>query len=122
MTGPLRANGGVIGNVTGNVSGSSGSCTGNAATATSAGKCTGNSATATKLQTARKINGTNFDGSGDITTSKWGTARTLALSGVVSGSASVDGSGNVTITTSMSRGTSAPSGGSNGDVYIQYFN
>lgn len=55
--------------------------------------------TATKLQTARKINGTNFDGSGDITTSKWGTARTLALSGAVSGSASVDGSGNVTITT-----------------------
>lgn len=48
MTGPLYANGGVIGNVkgdlqgnvTGNVSGSSGSCTGNAVTSTSAGKCT----------------------------------------------------------------------------------
>lgn len=74
---------------------------GNAATATSAGKCTGNSATATKLATARKINGTNFDGSADITTAKWGTARTLALSGAVSGSASVDGSGNVTISTTQ---------------------
>lgn len=54
---------------------------------------------ATKLKTARKINGTNFDGTGDVTTSQWGTARTLALTGAVSGSISVDGSGNVTITT-----------------------
>lgn len=59
----------------------------------------GNSATATKFATVRKINGTNFDGSGDITTAKWGTARTIALSGAVSGSANVDGSGNVTINT-----------------------
>ena len=57
--------------------------------------------TATKLQTARQINGTNFDGTGNITTAKWGTARTIALSGAVSGSASVNGSGNVTITTSQ---------------------
>lgn len=35
--------------------------------ATTAGSCTGNAATATKLQTARKINGVNFDGSADIT-------------------------------------------------------
>ncbi len=46
--------GNITGNVTGNTSGSSGSTTGNAATATA-------------LQTARAINGTNFDGTGDIT-------------------------------------------------------
>ena len=41
-----------MGNVTGNVSGSSGSCTGNAATATTASSCSGNSATATRADTA----------------------------------------------------------------------
>lgn len=105
ITGTLAVQGGITGNltgnVTGNVSGSAGSCTGNAATATSAGTCTGNAATATKLQTARTINGTNFDGSANITTSKWGTARTIGVSGAVSGSASVDGSGNVTISTTQ---------------------
>lgn len=65
------------------------------------GNVTGNSATATKLATARQINGTNFDGSGNITTSKWGTSRNIALSGAVSGNANVDGSGNVTITTTQ---------------------
>ena len=44
-------NGPLIGNVTGNVSGSSGSCTGNAATATVANSCSGNAATATKAYT-----------------------------------------------------------------------
>jgi hypothetical protein len=39
--------GSLHGNVTGNVSGSAGSCTGNAATATTASSCTGNAATAT---------------------------------------------------------------------------
>lgn len=48
---------------------------GNAATATSASKCTGNSATTTKLA----------------------TARTIALSGAVKGSAIFDGSSNITI-------------------------
>ena len=57
----------LTGNVTGNVSGSSGSTTGNAATATTAGSCSGNAATATALQTARAINGTNFDGTAPIT-------------------------------------------------------
>ena len=105
ITGSLEVQGGITGNltgnVTGNVSGSAGSCTGNAATATSAGTCTGNAATATKLQTARTINGTNFDGSQNITTSKWGNARTIGVSGAVSGNANVDGSGNVTITTTQ---------------------
>ena len=74
-------------NITGNISGSSGSCTGNAATAT-------------KLQTARTINGTNFDGSGNITTANWGTARNISITdGTNTGSAvSVNGSGNVTLT------------------------
>ena len=75
-------------NITGNVSGSSGSCTGNASTAT-------------KLATARTINGTNFDGSAAITTSKWGVARNFSIkdsSSTNTGTAvSVDGSGNVTI-------------------------
>lgn len=56
---------------------------------------------ATKLKNARTINETNFDGTGNITTSKWGASRTLALTGAVSGSASVDGSGNVSITTTQ---------------------
>ena len=49
--------------------GAAASCTGNAATAT----------TATKLATARSINGTNFDGSGSITTATWGTARNITI-------------------------------------------
>lgn len=57
--------------------------------------------TATKLQNTRQINGTNFDGTGNITTSKWGTSRNLALSGAVSGNANIDGSGNVTINTTQ---------------------
>lgn len=51
-----------------------------ATTATTATTCTGNAATATQLKTARSINGTNFDGSGDITTAKWGTARIVTIS------------------------------------------
>ena len=65
------------------------SISGNAGTATAA----------TKLQTARTINGTAFDGTANITTSKWGTARTLSLTGAVTGSVSIDGSGNVSIVT-----------------------
>ena len=53
---------------------------------------------ATKLQTARTINGTNFNGTANITTTKWGTARNIYIrdaSQVHTGSAvSVDGSTN----------------------------
>ena len=66
---------------------------------------TGNAATATKLQTARTINGTLFDGSANIVTAYWGTARTISLSGAVTGSASVNGSQNVTITTTYQFGS-----------------
>ena len=47
---------------------------------------------AAKLQTARTINGTSFDGSANITTANWGTARTLTIGGT---GKSVNGSGNV---------------------------
>ncbi len=47
------------------------------------------------LGTARTINGTNFDGSANITTSSWGTSRTITLGDT---GKSIDGSGNVTWT------------------------
>lgn len=53
---------------------------------------TGNAGTATKLATARTINGTAFDGSVNITTANWGTARTLTIG---SSGKSVNGSANV---------------------------
>ena len=65
-TGKLTAtefSGPLTGNVTGNCSGSSGSCT-------------GNSATATTLKTARYIDGVSFDGSADIV--HYGTCSTAA--------------------------------------------
>lgn len=38
-----------------------------------------NANTATQLQTARTINGTNFNGTNNITTSYWGTARSIGI-------------------------------------------
>ena len=52
----------------------------------------GTAVAATKLVTARQINGTNFDGSGNITTANWGTARTLTIGNAAK---SVNGAGNV---------------------------
>jgi hypothetical protein len=73
----------------------------NATTATTATTCTGNAATATILQTARTINGTSFDGSGNITTANWGTARNFTIKDADSTNAgtpiSVNGSGSVTL-------------------------
>ncbi len=51
-----------------------------------------NAVSASKLATARTINGTNFDGTANITTANWGTARTLTIGGT---GKSVNGSGNV---------------------------
>ncbi|MBJ7671890.1 beta strand repeat-containing protein [Weissella confusa] len=83
-----------------------------------AGELTGNAATATTLKTARKVGGVSFDGSADInlpgvntagnqntsgnaaTATKWAAPRTLALTGDVSGSVKIDGSGDVSIATS----------------------
>lgn len=56
------------------------------------GALSGNASTASKLQTARTINGTSFNGSGNITTSNWGTARTVTIGNT---GKSVNGSGNV---------------------------
>lgn len=57
---------------------------------------TGNATTATKLATARTINGTSFDGSANITTSYWGTARNVYVQdhtgSHVGGAVSVNGS------------------------------
>lgn len=83
-----------------------------------AGELTGNAATATTLKTARKVGGVSFDGSADInlpgvntagnqntsgnaaTATQWATTRTLALTGDVSGSVNIDGSGDVSMATS----------------------
>lgn len=52
----------------------------------------GNANAAVKLATARTINGTSFNGSANITTANWGTARTLTVGAT---GKSVNGSGNV---------------------------
>jgi hypothetical protein len=92
-TGVLTATGfagPLTGNVTGNVSGTAGSTTGNAATATA-------------LQTGRTINGTTFDGTGNITvTAAAGTLTGTTLnSSVVTSSLTSVG----TITTGVWNGT-----------------
>lgn len=48
--------------------------------------------TAIKLHTIRTINGTNFDGSANIVTAKWGTARSITIGNTTK---QVDGSSNV---------------------------
>ena len=67
----------------------------NCTTATIYANVSGNASTATKLQTARQINGTNFNGTANITTAKWGTARSIKIGNTAK---NVDGSGNVTWT------------------------
>ena len=59
------------------------------------------SETADKLSTARTINGTAFDGSANITTAKWGTARTLNAVGAVSGTVFIDGSSDIDLTLNL---------------------
>jgi hypothetical protein len=65
------------------------------------GTFSGNAASATKLATARTINGTSFDGTANITTANWGTARNISIADSDStntGSAvSVNGSAAVTL-------------------------
>lgn len=68
-----------------------GALTGNASTASSAAK----------LTTARSINGTNFNGTGNITTANWGTARNISIADATATNTgtgvSVNGSGNATL-------------------------
>ena len=56
---------------------------------------TENATSSAKLATARTINGTSFDGSGNITTAKWGTARAVKIGNT---SKNVDGSAALTWT------------------------
>lgn len=68
-----------------------GALTGNASTASSAAQ----------LTTARSINGTNFNGTGNITTANWGTARNISIADATAANTStgvsVNGGGNVTL-------------------------
>ena len=52
----------------------------------------GNAVSASKLQTARTINGTSFDGTANITTANWGASRTITIGETGKG---VNGSGDV---------------------------
>lgn len=87
FSGDLTGNvtGDLVGNVTGDVT----------------GDLSGNASTATTLQTPRNINGTAFNGSSDITTSKWGAARSVTIEDNDSThsqtTSNVDGSGNITL-------------------------
>ena len=63
----------------------------NVEASTFTGALSGNASSATKLKTARKINGTSFNGTGDITTANWGTTRTITVGNTAK---SVNGSGN----------------------------
>ena len=68
---------------------------------------TDNVYSATQLQTARTINGTAFNGTSNIVTSYWGTARTLSLTGNATGSVSMNGSSNVSMSVNVNYAASA---------------
>jgi hypothetical protein len=76
-------------------------------TGTAASLTAGN---ATKLSTPRLINGTSFDGSADITTSYWGTSRTITIGNT---GKSVNGSANMSWTLAEIGAMAAPSGTTN---------
>ena len=63
--------------------------------------CSGNANSATTLQNTRKINGTNFNGSADITTNNWGASRNIGIvNSDGSGTAipvSINGSSNINL-------------------------
>lgn len=69
-----------------------GTVTGTITAPTFSGALSGNATTATKLANPRTINGTTFNGLANITTIKWGTARTLTIGNQ---SRNVDGSINI---------------------------
>ena len=83
LPGTINAN--IVGDITGDISGDV------------TGDLYGNADTATKLQTGRNINGTIFDGTKNITTAQWGTARNLTIG---NSTKSVNGSINVSWTLS----------------------
>ena len=69
--------------------------------ATTSESCSGNANSATTLQNTRKINGTNFNGSADITTNNWGASRNIGIvNSDGSGTAipvSINGSNNINL-------------------------
>ena len=95
ITGRLDTNGNSIdlggpSNTKGNIEGA-----GTITADTFIGAFQGTADTATKLATPRSINGTQFDGSADITTANWGTARNITIGNAIK---SVNGGTNVTWT------------------------
>lgn len=98
-----------------------------------AGELTGNASTATKLQTARRIGGVAFDGSGDInlpgvnqqgnqnTTGNAATATKLQTARNING-VRFDGSGDININTLVGRGrVTALTGSNKGTPGIQMY-
>lgn len=98
-----------------------------------AGELTGNASTATKLQTARRIGGVAFDGSGDVnlpgvnqqgnqnTTGNAATATKLQTARNING-VKFDGSGDININTLVGRGrVTALSGSNKGTPGIQMY-
>lgn len=77
------------------------------------GPLEGNAATTTKLQTARTINDTSFNGTANITTAKWGTARDITL-GLTK--KSVNGSTNMAWTLAEMGALPAAGGSMTGDI------
>ncbi len=75
----------------------------------------GNAGTATTLQTARTINGTSFNGSANITTANWGTARTLTVGNT---GKSVNGAGNVSWSLSEIGAAAASHNHKLGDLHV----
>lgn len=98
-----------------------------------AGELTGNASTATKLQTARRIGGVAFDGSGDVnlpgvnqqgnqnTTGNAATATKLQTARNING-VKFDGSGDININTLVGRGrVTALTGSNKGTSGIQMY-
>lgn len=90
---------------------------GTATATTFSGALSGNATTATTLQTTRSINGTNFNGSANITTANWGTARTLTIGNT---GKSVNGSANVSWSLSEIGAMPAAGGTMTGGLTIAY--
>lgn len=70
---------------------------------------------AATLTTARNINGTSFNGSADITTANWGTARTLTI-----GNTGKSVNGSAAVSWSLAEIGAAPTSGSNN--YVRVYN
>lgn len=72
--------------------------TNNSGFITSSASISGNAGSAAKLQTARTINGTSFNGTANITTANWGTTRSIYIQDATatntSSAVSVNGGGN----------------------------